>query len=164
MEKLVLQPPNLKIWAERSYNIEHGLTAGDQRNYLIGAEGAGLTSDNMIQVYTEWLDHSGGPLPEGLGTDNGADYGLTGRLAKVVSAGQLEAVNDSGLANFSIAPGRQVQVIQIGDNLARAEHYYIHVSGKPKNETPQFDPGTDENDLLTTRPGLLTPFKTPAVR
>ncbi|MDQ2075471.1 hypothetical protein [Marinimicrobium sp. ABcell2] len=63
-----------------------------------------LTSDQLIQLYTEWYDHDGRPLPEGLGVNQGADYGLTGRLARVVDTNLLEPVARGGLANFPIAP------------------------------------------------------------
>lgn len=159
VEELVLQPPNLKVWAKRTYNIEHGSTAGEIRDYLIGAEGAGLTSDTLIEVYTEWLDHNGRPLPEGLGEAEGKDYGLTGRLAKVTGANEISETADGGQAQFPIAPGRQTQVIQLSDNLTSSEHYYIHVSGTQSAETPEF--GNTQNGDLVGRPGLLTPFWTP---
>jgi hypothetical protein len=54
-----LQPPNLKIWAERRYNIEAGLTQGEQRDYLISHEGAGEGDDTYIQIFVEWLDQDG---------------------------------------------------------------------------------------------------------
>ncbi len=45
---IALRPPNLKVWAERKYNVEQGLTKGDEKTYTIGAEGAALTSDTTI--------------------------------------------------------------------------------------------------------------------
>src|SRR5690606_38392740 len=125
---LHMAPPNRKVWPERSYQVEAGLTANDpDRKFIIGAEGASLTSDASIVVYTECLDHDGRPLPEGL---DAKTFGLTGRLAKVVANDTLAAVADSDLASFPIGPGRQTQVIQVRDNLTRPEHYYIHVSGR----------------------------------
>lgn len=77
-------PPNLRIWAERDYNIDKGMTQGESRDgNIIGAEGAGMQSDQQIVVYSEWLAHDGSALPEGLSAVDGAQYGLTGRLAKV---------------------------------------------------------------------------------
>jgi hypothetical protein len=165
---LVLSPPNLKIWAERKYNVESGLTKGEERNYTIGAEGAALTSDTTITIYTEWLDESGNPLPEELGLDNGEQYGFTGRLAKVVNPGQLQGVGaGNDLASFAIAPGRKTQVINVGSNLTSAEHYYVHVIGKGKDQEcsgggscPSFtDLGS--NAPYDTRPNLLVPFLVP---
>src|SRR5690606_23710297 len=102
----VMRPPLLKIWAERSYEITQGLTAGEDRRFILGAEGAGLTSDAEISVFTEWLDHEGRPLPEGLDPHT---HGLTGRLAKVVAPDTLAASADSNLASFPIGPGRNRQ-------------------------------------------------------
>ncbi len=156
---LVLRPPNLKIWAQRRYAVEYGLTAGEQRRYLMGAEGAGLTSDTLIEVTTEWRAPDGRPLPEGLGEGEGRDFGLTGRLAKVVAPNELRETAEGGLAHFPIAPGRHTQVIQLRDNLTRPEHYYIHVSGTQETETPNF--GNPQGGPLSGRPGRLTPFLVP---
>lgn len=157
---MVLMPPNLKIWAERDYKVEEGMTQGEQRHYLIGSEGASLTSDNAITVYTEWLDQYGRPLPAGLAADNGEQYGLTGRLAKVVAPDLLQAVSDGQLASFPIPPGRSTQIVQIADNLTKPEHYYVHVAGTPKDNNPQFDAGS-ASAPLNSRPAKLTPFLTP---
>lgn len=167
-DPIIMRPPNLKVWAERNYEIEHGLTQGEERTYTISSEGAGLTSDKTITVYTEWLDHDGRPLPDELGLDNGEQYGLTGRLAKVVGSNQLQGEGaGSDLAEFPIKPGRQTQVINVGDNLSTAEHFYIHVIGKPKDQEcvggatcPNFtDPSQTAG--LEGRPNLLTPFLVP---
>ncbi len=169
---ITMRPPNLKIWAEREYNVEHGLTSGENsdRLYTVGAEGASLTSDTTVTIYTEWLDHDGSALPEGLGDDNGEQYGLTGRLAKVVSdGGSLQAVAQSDLADFPIAPGRKTQALQVASNQSFAEHFYVHVIGKPKDQEcgdvcPNF---TDTGAVLgaappyDTRPRFLTPFYVP---
>ncbi len=171
VEPLVLRPPNLKIWAERRYAVEYGLTAGEQRRYLLGAEGAGLTSDTVIEVTTEWLAPDGRPLPEGLSMGGGeggnssqfppgSNYGLTGRLAKVTGPNELrETAEGNNLAHFPIAPGRQTQVIQLKDNLTVPEHYYIHVSGTQLVESPSF--GNPQGGRLSGRPGRLTPFLVP---
>ena len=162
VEDMVMMPPNLKIWAERTYDVEKGMTEGEERRFLIGSEGASLASDAMIQVFSEWYDHDGRPLPEGLGIDDGEQYGLTGRLAKVVSANTLDAVAHNQLANFPIAPGRQTQVLRVRDNLTAPEHFYIHVSGTQKDEGPQFDAGAEGTGVdISARPRVLTPFLTP---
>ncbi|RCU52636.1 hypothetical protein DU002_01305 [Corallincola holothuriorum] len=159
--QITLTPPNLKIWAERKYKVEQGLTAGKDRKYLIGAEGAGLTSDSEIKVFTEWFDHDGSPLPAGLAEDDGEMYGMTGRLAKIVGPDMLAAVADSDLANFPIAPGRNTQVVQVKEDGARPEHYYIHVVGTQKDENPSFEQTGAGEGALATRPAKLTPFLTP---
>jgi hypothetical protein len=64
---VVMRPPNIRIKARRKYEIESGLTAGDDREYLIGFEGSGLTSDEIVAVSTEWVDWDGSPLPVGQG-------------------------------------------------------------------------------------------------
>ncbi len=167
--EITMQPPKLKIWAERNYEIESGLTEGEERNYTIGNEGAALASDTSIRVFTEWLDEDGRPLPDELGLDNGAQYGLTGRLAKVVGTNQLRgtALADD-MAEFPISPGRNTQVLRVGNGAnASTDHFYIHVIGKPKEQEcvsglscPNFD--TTSNDPgLAGRPSLLTPFLTP---
>jgi hypothetical protein len=104
-------------------------------------------------------------LPEELGLDDGEQYGFTGRLAKVVGANQLQGVGaGNDLASFAIAPGRKTQVINVGSNLTTAEHYYVHVIGKGKDQEcgsggscPSFtDPGfTAPYD---SRPNLLVPL------
>jgi hypothetical protein len=165
---ITLLPPNLKIWAERDYTVEHGLTKGEDRNYTIGNEGASLTSDTSIRVYTEWLDEEGRPLPDELGENSGKQYGLTGRLAKVVGANQLKgtAIGDD-MAEFAIAPGRNTQVLKLKGQTSNTEHFYIHVIGKPKDQEcvggsncPSFDVDSGQAELAG-RPKLLTPFLTP---
>ncbi len=168
VDDIKLMPPNLKIWAERTYDVDKGLTSGEERRYLIGAEGASQTSDAMVTIYSEWLDQDGRPLPEGLGDDDGKQYGLTGRLAKVVAPNQLGAAGSgdgqsrSDLASFPIAPGLQKQVIQLRDNQTRPEHYYVHVTGTQVNENPSFDAaGGAAEAPLDVRPVGMTPFLTP---
>ncbi len=173
---ITMVPPNLKIWAERTYDVEHGLTAGEEREYVIGSEGAALTSDAKIVIYTEWLDENGNPLPAELGLDDGEQYGLTGRFAKVVAENQLGSAgvnsnNGTDLAEFPIAPGRNTQVVNVGSNLTTAEHYYIHVHGMAKDQEcvsgytcPDFDvPGSAVGATAPydSRPSLLTPFLVP---
>jgi hypothetical protein len=166
LQDMTLMPPNLKVWAERSYDVDDGLTQGEDRHYLIGAEGAALTSDTYIRVYTEWLDEEGRALPEDLGKDNGEQYGLTGRLAKVATENVLTPVSGftstgSDLANFPIAPGRNTQVLRLNDNLTTPEHFYIHVSGTQKDESPDFGTSPEREGILATRPKNVTPFLTP---
>ncbi len=165
---ITLSPPNLKIWAERDYEVEQGLTKGEERTYQIGNEGAALTSDTTIKLYTEWLDEEGRPLPEELGLDNGEQYGLTGRFAKVVGTNQLKGdATSSDLAEFAIAPGRNTQALRLKGQSNGTEHFYIHVIGKAKEQEcvagatcPSFDLPNNQAGL-EGRPQLLTPFLTP---
>ncbi|WP_323816513.1 hypothetical protein [Cellvibrio sp. NN19] len=162
MDDTYLQPPNLKIWAERDYTQTSGLNQGDQlKNNIIGMEGASLDTDDIIRVYTEWLDEEGRPLPEGLGADNGEQYGLTGRLAKVGAPNQLVGVAAGSLANFPIAPGMNTQVLRLRDNLTAPEHFYVHVVGMQKDENPDFGTDPTEAPPLDTRPKNATPFLVP---
>ena len=156
--EIAMAPPNLKIWAERVYDIEKGITQGEERNYLIGSEGASLTSDTYIQIYTEWLDRDGSALPDQLNLDNGEQYGLSGRFAKVVADSTLAETGDQAI--FPIPPGLKTQVVKAGDNLTTAEHFYIHVSGTPKDNSPNFDAG-DLEPPYDARPNKLTPFMVP---
>jgi len=52
-----------KLWAERQYNVQAGLTAGEDRDARIGQEGVAETRDAAIAIYTEWYDRDGRPLP-----------------------------------------------------------------------------------------------------
>ncbi|MDF3012889.1 MAG: hypothetical protein K0Q78_1093 [Cellvibrio sp.] len=163
VEEIVLSPPNLKIWAERTYEQKYGLEKNKEQINVIGAEGGALTDDKLVTVYTEWYDEEGRPLPSGLGEDNGEQFGFTGRMARVIGSGQIGEVGVVGkehLAQFPIMPGRQTQVLHIKSNLTAAEHFYIHVSGTAKDESPQFDSG-NTTQALTGRPAGLAPFLTP---
>jgi hypothetical protein len=162
IEDIVLGPPNLKVWAERSSEVEFGLTKGETRDQAIGNEGAGLADDTLITIYTEWLDQDGRPLPEAL-----ADHGYTGRLAKVIAPNVLAAVagtTDSGnkLSQFAIKPGRQTQVIRLPEKVLGEQHLYVQVSGEPISQKPDFSTsGLAENGILQYRPDRYVPFKTP---
>jgi hypothetical protein len=162
IDDIVLGPPNLKIWAERTNKIEQGLTKGTQKEQAIGNEGAGLADDTLITVYTEWLDADGRPLPEAL-----ADHGYTGRLAKVIAPNLLGAVagnTESGnkLSQFAIKPGRQTQVIRLPETVLGEQHLYVQVSGEPISQKPDFSTSElVENATLQYRPDHYVPFKTP---
>jgi len=157
-EAIVMRPPNLKIKAERQFEIESGLTAGEQRESVIGFEGSGLTSDKIITITTEWLDWDGGPLPEDL-------PGYTGRLAKVVAENELGQAAGH-IANFDIRPGRHIQVVQLPvENIDNA-HFYIHVNGEPTEGNPGFS-DADFNETgagegpLQYRPKRYVPIRVP---
>ncbi len=166
IKPIVMRPPNLKIWAERDYTVQEGMTKDESRRYTIGSEGAALTSDTTVTLYTQWLDHDGSPLPEGLGVDHGEHFGYTGRLAKIVSPSKLAGASQSDLALFAIAPGRHTQVVKVKSNLSTPEHYYIHVSGTPKdcngdNYCPDFGTNGTAPPPYNTRPTHITPFLVP---
>ncbi|GGX56066.1 hypothetical protein [Saccharospirillum salsuginis] len=160
-----LRPPNLKIWAERRYNIEAGMTQGEHRDYLISHEGAGEGDDTYIQLFVEWLDHDGNALPDAL-----KDYGYTGRLAYVSGENSLSDASQAGHARFDIKPGKHVELLRLPgaglDNL----HYYVQVNGIPYNSYDDFSlglqnrvgdvsfEGTPENNY---RPESYVPIKVP---
>jgi hypothetical protein len=166
VKDIEMLPPNLKIWAERDYTQQSGLDQGEEeKNNIIGMEGVSLTTDDKITVYTEWLDHDGRALPEDLGKDNGEQYGLTGRLAKVTGQNQLTPVSGttdvgSRLSEFPIAPGRHTQVLRLNQQFNSAEHFYIHVNGTQKDERPDFGQA-HSSEKLPSRPDKATPFLIP---
>ncbi|WP_158683445.1 hypothetical protein, partial [Pseudoalteromonas sp. T1lg24] len=95
-----MYPPNLKVTAERIFEPnKNSIKTGQQKNE-ISYEGSALSSDSMLVLTTEWFDNDGTPLPAGL-----ADFGYTGRLAKVAGNNSLVTVGGE-LANFAIKPGR----------------------------------------------------------
>ena len=148
-----LAPPNLSVQVKRRQTIEHGLTRDEEREYLIGFEGGASSTDSVIEVSTEWYDHDGRPLPEGLG-----EFGYTGRLAKVVGANEL-APEGGELANFRIRPGRHQQVIRVKDNAITREHFYLHIAGDPPDRNPDFSTLGAGDGPLAVRPAHYTPFK-----
>jgi hypothetical protein len=170
IDPIVMGPPNLKIRAERGYKIQSGATkTGDTITQLIGFEGASLTSDTTVTITTEWLDHDGRPLPESL-----AGAGYTGRIA-ILSGDKTLSTDNQGVYQFSIDPGRRLQVLQLPNALTGSEHFYIHVSGEPQNGNPIFAGSTDSQRLreadfsssgqnpgiLAKRPDNYVPFLVP---
>jgi hypothetical protein len=153
--RIQLTPPNLKIWAERKNKIEQGMTSGEEKKQLIGNEGAGLGSDISIAIYSDWRDQDGGPLPEAL-----ADFGYTGRLAKIVAANQLAPVGANNLSQFKIKPGQQVQVIQLPEKVLAKQHLYLQVAGQPENRNPDFATGNGQG-ILKYRPSKYVPVQVP---
>jgi RHS repeat-associated protein len=161
IEDLMMRPPNLKIWAERTSVIEHGLTSGETREQAIGHEGAGLTDDTEITIYTEWFDHDGRALPEALD-----EHGYTGRLAKVVAANQLASAgggseSGSSLSQFEIKTGRQTQVIRLPERILGRQHLYVQVSGEPMSGAPNFGTSGQHQGKLAYRPDRYVPVKVP---
>ncbi|WP_289532707.1 LamG-like jellyroll fold domain-containing protein [Pseudomonas sp. SO81] len=154
-QQIEMSPPNLKVWAERKNKIEQGMTKGEEKKQLIGNEGAGLGSDISIAIYTDWLDVDGTPLPEEL-----ADYGYTGRLAKIVAANQLAPVGANNLSQFEIKPGQHVQVIQLPEKVLAKQHLYLQVAGQPTNRNPDFSSGGGSG-ILQYRPSKFVPVMVP---
>lgn len=149
-----MQPPNLKIQAKRKYRIETGATAGEEPEHIIGFEGSGLTSDQYIEITTEWTDADGSPLPQEL-------EGYTGRLAKVVAQNTLN--NTGYLANFEIKPGRHIQMVQLPEGTVSKAHYYVHISGEKIIDNPDFSSlgGDEAGELFAYRPKHYVPFMVP---
>ncbi|MEJ2065655.1 MAG: hypothetical protein P8X74_20655, partial [Reinekea sp.] len=127
-----MRPPNLKIWAERTYDIEAGLNQGDTRHYLIGNEGVGEADDTYILLYTDWRAADGRPLPDAL-----SQYGYTARLAYVSGANTLTNANVSGATRFGIKPGLHTELMRLQGSL-QSEHYYLQVNAVPAEEFDDF--------------------------
>ena len=155
-QRIELAPPNLRIWAERKSKIEKGMTKGEQRKQLIGSEGAGLGNDVSIAIYTDWRDKEDEPLPEEL-----ADYGYTGRLAKIVAANQLAPAGVNSLSDFKIKPGQQVQIIQLPEKVLAKQHLYLQVAGQPQNRNPDFSSNGSGSGILRYRPTYYVPVQVP---
>ncbi|MFO7607499.1 MAG: DUF2235 domain-containing protein [Desulfurivibrionaceae bacterium] len=151
--KIIMQPPNLKIRVERTRITQAGLTAGDENVHLIGFEGSGLTSDQVITITTEWYQQDGSPLPDDL-------PGYTGRLAKVVAPNELGQAS-SQIANFPIKPGRHIQVVQLPQKDIDRAHFYVHVNGEPIDGKADFSTLGAGRDALQYRPKHYVPFKVP---
>lgn len=145
---LLMQPPNLKIQAERVYTVEAGLTKDEKREYTIGFEGSALTTDTMISIRTEWFDHDGTPLPEDL-------EGYTGRLAKVSSPNSVEG---GEVQQFKIEPGKHLEVLKFRGDVLGTEHFYVHVSGYPEWRSAGEGAG---DGPLRYRPKNYVPFLVP---
>jgi len=145
---LILYPPNMKVEVTRQYEVEYGLTQGEERQYGVGFEGAALHGDQYLSVHTEWLDYDGTQLPSKL-------PGLTGRLSSLVSENTL----DSTVNHFDIKPGKHIEVLNLSNGTAGvgASHQYFHVIGENKDDNIDFGPtGIGE---LQYRPGKPVPVQ-----
>ncbi|ASP40164.1 hypothetical protein CHH28_16430 [Bacterioplanes sanyensis] len=105
----------------------------------------------MIEVHTEWLDASGYPLPAGL-----KGRGFTGRVTRQVA--NDGDVFDSGVKEFAIDPGRQLQKLDFDNN--QAYHHYVQVNAEPEGEQNDFSTG-DHTGVLRHRPSRYVPVKVP---
>ncbi|MEI4551689.1 LamG-like jellyroll fold domain-containing protein [Pseudoalteromonas spongiae] len=150
-----MYPPNLKVTAERIFEPnKNSIKTGQQKN-VISYEGSALSSDSMLVLTTEWFDNDGTPLPAGL-----ADFGYTGRLAKVAGNNSLVTVGGE-LANFAIKPGRNIVQINLPGGASTNEHFYVNVSGEPISESPSFEEIGAGDGPLAHRPKYYVPFKVP---
>src|SRR5690606_24408780 len=113
--------------------------------------GSALTSDQYIAITTEWFDRDGTPLPGDL-------PGYTGRLAQLVAPNTL---GDSQVAHFQIVPGRRLQLVALNGEDIQNQHYYVHVSGYPKDENPDFTTLGAGQGVLQYRPKYYVPFMVP---
>lgn len=181
--RLELLPPNVRVWAQRLTEIEAGLTAGEQREYLISHEGAHTANDLIVGLYTDWRTADGSPLPNALGQLRGADFGLTGRLAKVrdgqlvpVTAGQaldssitledaLAAGSQGAVAEFPIGPGQNLQLLRLPNaETGGNEHYYVNLFGRALNKEVCSHCQYDQAGLYPTlagRPNHFAPVFVP---
>jgi hypothetical protein len=144
-ERIILRPPNLKIKAERVFQIKSGLTKGEERNSIIGFEGSALTNDDYIMVSTEWLDWDDKPLPDDL-------PGYTGRLSVISDQYEFNQIS-----NFGISPGVNTQTLYLPTTHVSSQHYYIHVNGQPIQKNPDFSTTGAGEDLLAYRPKHYVP-------
>lgn len=132
-----MRPPNLKVSVERRED-----PAGGDGPSLIGADGAGLTSDFALVVRTEWFAEDGAPLPEEL-------PGFTGRFSRVTD-GQLvpdtSGTDPDNIGEFAVAPGKHTVVLKLPQEEIDREHFYIHVSGVPPADVINFANGVMGDD------------------
>jgi hypothetical protein len=148
---ILMGPPNLKVWTTRRFGREGLLVNSDDVRRTISNEGAATTDDTVIEVHTEWLDGSGYPLPAGL-----KGRGYTGRVTRQVA--NDGDVFDSGVKEFAIDPGRQLQKLDFDNN--QAYHHYVQVNAQPEGEQNDFSTG-DHTGVLRHRPSRYVPVKVP---
>ncbi|MFL0799466.1 MAG: hypothetical protein K6L80_03375 [Agarilytica sp.] len=146
-----MEPPNLKVTADRRYDIERGSTSGEERQYLIGFEGSALKDDELIRLTTEWTSPDGTPIPPGI-------PGYTGRIARIVDSGGNSEISSalSEIATFDINPGFSQQWIYnpAGGFIRNGDHLYMHVCAEASGSgnTCDFEMVSDPSDPLSYRP------------
>ncbi|PHR85821.1 MAG: hypothetical protein COA78_38790, partial [Blastopirellula sp.] len=137
IDNIVMAPPRLRIWAERVHEIQQGRqVAGDTgRTNIIGNEGITLEDDLAVAIHTEWLDADGRPLPADMG-----DFGYTARLAKITQnpTPDVDALQQNTTHEFSIRPGRNLNVLQFNQQELTRHHYYVQVNPYPISEQNDF--------------------------
>ena len=150
---ILMGPPNLKVWATRQYKPAGLLANSDTERRMVSNGGAATTDDHLVEVHTEWRDHTGYPLPVGL-----TGYGYTGRLTKQIGEG---GTFDNAAQEFEINPGRQMQVLKFSGEAP--QHYYLQVNGYPigdQNDFSSYSQG-DQVGALIHRPSRYVPVKVP---
>ena len=151
---IVMQPPNIKVKAERVYDQDLGKNeAGEERRYLIGFEGSALTRDNIIRITTEWGGPGGNFIPDEI-------PGFTGRLARIVKKNSTPGPDLSEVETFTILPGINQQWIRAQGNnpnqSVKDEHYYVHICA----EAPGLGTPCDFSSIRTEEPLIYRPQNT----
>jgi hypothetical protein len=138
---IVMKPPNLKIWAERVHEIGQGsqVSGETERTNIIGNEGITLEDDLAVAIHTEWLDTDGRPFPAEMG-----DFGYTARLAKINQnpTPDKDALQQNTTHEFSIRPGRNLNVLKFNQKELTCHHYYVQVNPYPISEQNDFGRAT----------------------
>jgi hypothetical protein len=156
VKPIIMNPPNLKVWATRSYQPSGALSGADKRRNTISNEGAASTDDYVIEIHSNWLDENGFPLPAGL-----KDRGYTGRLVKVsIDPATTNDPYDTQITEFPIDPGKALQVLKFGEGEVGKYHYYLQVNGKTGAESNDFSTG-NHTGVLRHRPNKYVPVKVP---
>lgn len=156
IDELKMTRPNLKVWSTRKTRQELGLNQGQIDEYLIGNEGAGLTQDMFLALYTEWTNQDGSPIPAVLG-----DFGYTARLASLVDDQVLGEYNASSVSQFSVLPGIQLQALMLFRDNVDNQRFYVQVHAKPEAESPDFSSTGRHQGKTGQRPDEFVPFKVP---
>jgi len=82
-------------------------------------------------------------------------------VARVVSANTLAEDSSGSVSQFSIRPGRQMQVIRLPQKTLAAQHVYVQVSAEPTSRNPDFSSSGVNEGILKHRPDKFVPFKVP---
>lgn len=160
---IAMRPPNLTIRARRTPASVGALQLG-AKEYLVGFEGAGLASDILFQVETEWKDWDGSPLPP-----LPEIYVPTGRLARATNGSAAElGKGESLMRNFPVkVNGPHTFHLRTPSAFAENFHYYVHVVGQAaascagNAECTAFAETVSDASDLQYRPARYTPFKVP---
>ncbi|MBF0118181.1 MAG: alpha/beta hydrolase [Desulfobacterales bacterium] len=161
--QIFMRPPKLLISGVRIPKLESTLSKQVPKPYIIGFEGAGLTSDQTIAIRTYWNeDWNGNPLPKNLS-------GFTGRLAKVIAPNTLGKVSgkieiakgfEAGqIGQFEIKTGIHTQLVRLPEEEISKSHYYIHVNGEPPDRKPDFSSVGAGTGPLQYRPKHYVPIQ-----
>ncbi len=153
-----MEPPNIKVLAERSYEIQRGSTQGQERNYLIGFEGSAMKNDEVIKITTDWRAADNTPIPEEI-------PGYTARIARITD-GNSGPSSLGEIATFDMNPGVTQQWIYtpLTEFLSNGDHIYMHLCAQPpgSGEPCNFDrvrTGITTPGALISRPLSSVPMK-----